>query len=120
VYVSVCVCVCVCVCVSVSVCVSVCVCVCVWVGGINMVVFGSATLRHAAITFWRRNGISKETVNERTEHKCMKLVNIFYDRSDTKDIMTALLNSGGLDQFEESSSDEEVAYDYYDDTPFTS
>jgi len=88
--------------------------------GINVVMFGSATLRHAAITFWRQNGVSRKTVNERTGHKCLRLVAIFYDRSDMKDIMTELLNSGGTDQFTESSDEEGEDGYHCDDTPLTS
>jgi hypothetical protein len=43
--------------------------------------FGAATIRHATITFWRKNGLSLEQVMERTGHRSKGLVLKFYDRS---------------------------------------
>jgi hypothetical protein len=43
--------------------------------------FGAATVRHATITFWRRNGLPLESVMDRTGHRSKALVLKFYDRS---------------------------------------
>jgi integrase len=56
-------------------------------------IYGAATLRHAAITFWRDQGISIEEVMQRTGHRSMQLVLKYYDRSSIKnDIMANILD----------------------------
>jgi hypothetical protein len=55
--------------------------------------FGAGTIRHAAITYWREQGVSMAKVIERTQHRSEGLVRKFYDKSCTKvDIMADILD----------------------------
>jgi hypothetical protein len=44
-------------------------------------IFGAATYRHAAITYWRNNGVPLPTACSRTGHRSIHLVVKYYDRS---------------------------------------
>lgn len=68
--------------------------------------YGAATLRHAAITFWRSKGISLAEVMKRTGHRSEALVRKYYDRSGAENDLMASIWSGELD----SSSDEECVF----------
>lgn len=61
--------------------------------------FGVATLRHAAITFWRNQGVSLEEVMERTGHRSKQLVMKYYDRSNfSVDIMANIIDDYESDE----------------------
>ena len=61
--------------------------------------YGLATLRHAAITFWRNQGISLDKVMERTGHRSKQLVLKYYDRSSVSvDIMANIIDDCESDE----------------------
>ena len=64
--------------------------------------FSAATIRHAAITWWRNMGVPLEVVMARTGHRSSQLVLFYYDKSNVShDITSDLLGN------ELSSDDEE-------------
>jgi hypothetical protein len=59
--------------------------------GIDTTIFKPATLRHAAITFWRSLGESREKVAERTMHRSLNVISFYYDKSmESRDLMKEL------------------------------
>jgi hypothetical protein len=65
--------------------------------------YGAATIRHAAITFWRELGIPLEVVMDRTGHRSGALVLKYYDKSSSSyDIMASILK--------DTESDDEGEY----------
>jgi hypothetical protein len=63
--------------------------------GIDLI-YGSATIRHAAITLWRDLGVSIDDVIDQTGHRSRSLVLKFYNKSTNK---TDLLTNYIDDQF---------------------
>jgi hypothetical protein len=52
-------------------------------------IYGCATIRHAAITFWGKVGFSFDQVMDRTGHRLKELVLKYYDKSDVANDLTA-------------------------------
>jgi hypothetical protein len=71
--------------------------------------FGSGTIRHAVITWWRKNGTPYETVMDRTGHRSKKLVQFFYDLSDIDNDITAKILLDGESSEEEMEEEELVS-----------
>jgi len=80
--------------------------------GINVNIYGSATIRHAAISFWCANGISREEVARRTGHRSLNIISFYYDKSEAKDIsmnlQDKLLSIDKNELKEDEESDEEI------------
>lgn len=61
--------------------------------GIDVNLFKPATLRHAAITFWRSLGESREKVAERTMHRSLNIISFYYDKAAVSTDLMAELES---------------------------
>jgi hypothetical protein len=55
--------------------------------GIDTKLYGAATIRHAAISYWCSMGLSREEVARRTGHRSMNVISFYYDKSTAKDLM---------------------------------
>jgi hypothetical protein len=77
--------------------------------------FGAGSIRHAVITFWRRNGKSYETVMDRTGHRSKRLVQLFYDLSDIEDDITAKILMDGESSEEEMEEEDDASVSSHDE-----
>ena len=65
--------------------------------GINVRVYGAATIRHAAISKWRMMGLPRERVAERTFHRSLNIISFYYDKSVITDLNASLVTERGRD-----------------------
>jgi hypothetical protein len=77
--------------------------------GINVRVYGAATIRHAAISKWRMMGLPRERVAERTFHRSLNIISFYYDKSVITDLNASLVTERGRDAvyFDEMEESEE-------------
>lgn len=75
--------------------------------GIDTRIFGPATIRHAAISFWCNMGVSREEVARRTGHRSLNVISFYYDKSVTRDIMAGFEKEITTGEDEESDEDVE-------------
>jgi hypothetical protein len=68
--------------------------------------YGSHTIRHAAISFWRLNGFTMDEVMKRTGHRSAALVSAFYDKSDISNDLMSRIDAEKDDTEEEWVSEE--------------
>jgi hypothetical protein len=77
--------------------------------GINTSVFKPASLRHAAISFWKTMGLSREQIAEQTMHRSLNVISFYYDKAvESKDIMKDLEGKLWVNgAFDDEESEEE-------------
>jgi len=78
--------------------------------GIDTKVYGAATIRHAAISYWIKEGFTMEEVARRTGHRSMNVIVFYYDKSQAKDLMRELekKTKKAVEEEDEEESEEEV------------
>lgn len=73
--------------------------------GIDMSMYGAGSLRHAAISLWRKNGCTIDEVRRRTGHRSLGIITKYYDRAESSVDLTAKILQD--DHADESDNEDE-------------